>query len=137
MRRTTKGFSHKKYLDGELLFRKYHALGRAKSVTKLQKWCKENVLVNQDTGKAPTHMALWFAMWRWALRPENQGTAREIYNQYLFDCLKPELDDLGWRELMLKRAKTCFNSGFKDNSFFNWKRENGYGDVTENPDKQG
>lgn len=75
---------HYKFLDGEKLFRKYfEEMGPARSITKLTEWCKSQGCKNPLTGKPPTRMGVWKSMWRWALLPENERTAFEIFKKSL------------------------------------------------------
>jgi|GEM_PF-1552179 len=73
-----------KFLDGEELFKKYfEEMGTARSINKLVKWCISSGKINPQTGKPPTRMGVWKAMWRWALLPENSSKAFEIFRKSL------------------------------------------------------
>lgn len=74
------------YLDGELLFKTYFVtMGMDRSFDKLVDYCDEHGIVNRVTHKPPNRMSVWVAMWRWAIKPENQKVAYEMYNQYKRD----------------------------------------------------
>ena len=73
-----------KYLDGEQLYRVYWVeMGEARSIKRLASWCAANGLKNKRTGKPPTRMGAWKAMWRWAAN--NPEQAFEIINTGLKD----------------------------------------------------
>ena len=71
------------YLNGEVLFRKYYEMGDAKSITRLRKFAISQGMMS-STGKEPTDMGVWKAMWRWASLKENRDAAWMIaINDYL------------------------------------------------------
>lgn len=69
-----------KYLDGEKLFRKYYEMGESRSFGLLAEWATLEGM-KSSSGKTPTPMGVWKAMWRWASLNENKGLAWKIYNQ--------------------------------------------------------
>lgn len=95
---------HYKYLDGEELFKEYfEVMGTARSVAKLVNWCVSRGTKNPLTGKPPTRMGVWKAMWRWALAPENKEKAYEIFKNSmatLGDFVAPE----DWNKFIKDRA---------------------------------
>lgn len=94
----------KKYLDGERLYRVYwEEMGKARSFSKLQKWCLTHHVVNPKTLKVPTRMGLWKSMWRWAAK--NRETAFKIYSEAETDITPEE-----WDELIVKYSKTSFQN---------------------------
>lgn len=94
-----------KFLDGEVLFRKYfEEMGTARSFAKLVNFCVTQSQRNPKTGKPPTRMGVWKAMWSWALRPENINTAREIFNKAMRDEGEHYTDD-EWKEFIFTKAK--------------------------------
>ena len=98
-----------KYLNGEKLFRYYwEEMGNGRSCVKLAKWAGKQGLKNPNTGKPPSPMAVWFAMWRWALIPENQKVAYDIYNKAQLDLggfVSPEQ----WKEFIKDKASVCLD----------------------------
>lgn len=54
-------------------------MGVARSVGMVCKWCKAHGYVNPKTGRKPKDMAVWFRMYRWMIRPENQEVAYKIF----------------------------------------------------------
>ncbi len=70
-----------KYMDGEVLFRKYFEMGDAKSFLRLRNFCVSKGMVS-PTGSAPTAMGMWKSMWRWASLKENKDTAWEVYREF-------------------------------------------------------
>ena len=76
--------SRRKYIDGEFLYHYYFAvMGTAKSTQKLPDVCLERGMVNTLTGKPPTQMSCWKAIWLWACKKENHQKAYTIYNDFL------------------------------------------------------
>lgn len=90
-----------KYLDGELLFRKYYEMGEARSIERLRRFATSQGMTS-STGKEPTPMGVWKAMWRWASLKENCQAAYEIYHKWTFK----EFDE--WEKDMLKTIKTAW-----------------------------
>lgn len=90
-----------KFLDGEAIFRKYVEMGKAGSFNHLVRWTIAQGIINPVRGKPPSKMALWNAMWRWALH--NPEVAKPLYSDY---CLQfgDYLSDSEWKELMEWRA---------------------------------
>jgi hypothetical protein len=73
----------KTYLPtGDILFKVYWLeMGKGRSINKMCGWCKLHGYENPDTGKPPTWMAVWFRMYRWMIRPENQEEAFQIFSE--------------------------------------------------------
>lgn len=90
-----------KYLDGEVLFRKYYEMGDARTIQRLRKFAVSQGM-SSSTGKEPTPMGVWKAMWRWASLKENCQSAFEIYRTWT----SKEFDE--WNEYMLKTIKTAW-----------------------------
>ena len=89
---------------GEVLYKRYwEEMGNARSLVKLYKWCISEGYVHAD-GKPVTKMAIWMRMWRWALKPENNKRAQEIFNRASRDVGKFYTDD-DWKEYMDSRAR--------------------------------
>ncbi len=115
----------KQFLKGheeELFLYYYETMGDARSYQKLQGYCVTQGWINPDKkrkNRVPGRMALWFAIWRWAIRPENQTQAYEVYQ-------KVEMDDgrfctlAEWQALLEERAAVCL----RDNDFERWKSQN-------------
>ena len=90
--------------DGETLFRKYwEEMGDARSLVKMRKWCIAEGYVHKN-GTPATKMAIWFKMWRWALKPENQKKAQEIFNKASRD-VGEFYTDTEWKEYLDSRAR--------------------------------
>lgn len=96
-----------KYLDGELLFRKYYEMGDARSINRLSRWAiaegmaKPTKVSRKNPYGLPT-MGVWKAMWRWASLKDNCQVAFEIYRKWTGN----DIDD--WNEHMLKTIKTAW-----------------------------
>lgn len=110
----------KSFLAGherELFDRYYVLMGPARSTIKLVEYCVSHGWLNPRTGKAPTRMGCWFSMWRWALRPENQEDAYQMYQKSLLDeglfCTKE-----AWKELLQERAIVCLEHSV----YMRWKQ---------------
>lgn len=93
------------YLDGEKLFRTYFiTMGVNRSFSKLVDYCIKEGMVNRLTHRPPNRMSIWAAMWNWAIKPENQKKAYDIYQQYMLDngqfCSEKE-----WEELLDRTAR--------------------------------
>lgn len=120
-------FPHMRYMDGEYLFQYYfQTMGEARSLPKLVAHCKENYIIHPETGKPPTRMGIYKAIWRWATKKENQQTAWEIYkNSQLGDEWKMITD---WDEWMnfLKERITSARQFAKPNEYRNFLKYNGY-----------
>lgn len=76
-----------KYLDGEVLFRKYFEMGEAKSIKRLARWAisvgmAKPTKVSKNNPEGIPTMGVWKSMWRWASLKENRDTAWEIYKKY-------------------------------------------------------
>jgi hypothetical protein len=107
-----------KYLDGEILFRKYFEMGGARTISKLRKFAVSQGMTS-STGKEPTPMGVWKAMWRWASLKENCDVAYEIYHKWT------NSNAAEWNEYMLKTIQTAwqFNTVFKYQRFL---KQNGW-----------
>lgn len=104
------------YLDGELLFKTYFVtMGMDRSFDKLVQYCADNGIVNRVTRRPPNRMSVWVAMWRWAIKPENQKIAYEMYNQYKRDigeyCTWDE-----WRSILDDTAQSIL----RENAYARW-----------------
>lgn len=108
-----------KFLDGERLFKYYYeVMGDARSTSKLVEWCKTQGMVNSK-GKSPTRMGVWLAMWRYALKNEQQ--ARKFYEGEKFSEIdNPPMKDSEWLDLLKQRAYTCYYGG---KTYENWCRQ--------------
>lgn len=122
MQNNVKKLRWKRFLAGheeELFSYYYETMGDARSYGKLQAYCATRGWVNSRTHKAPTAMALWFSMWRWAIRPENRDAAYQIYQNYERDdgrfCTPAE-----WDALLDERAMVCLS----DRGYEIWREEN-------------
>ena len=108
------------YLNGDVLFRKYYEMGDAKSITRLRKFAISQGMVS-STGKEPTDMGVWKAMWRWASLKENAYKAWEIYSNR--DGQECNFDE--WVEVMKKTIRAAWQhpTEAKYNRFL---KENGW-----------
>lgn len=113
----------KQFLVGheeELFTHYYVTMGNARSYQKLVNYCLVQGWVNPLEHEPPTRMALWFALWRWALKSENFARAYELYNKSLIDggefCSPDE-----WKSLLAERAQVCL----AERDLEKWKRESG------------
>lgn len=103
MKRNRLGYH--RFLDGEKLFKLYfEEFGTARSVAKLVSYCKTEGTKNPHTGRPPTRMGVWKAMWAWALMPENLTIARQIFNNGLALSGEYYSDD-EWKEFCTSKAK--------------------------------
>ncbi len=109
-----------KYLDGEKLYRVYWVeMGNARSFGRLIKWCVSNNMVNAKTGKPPTRMGIWKAMYRWAVNHPEQ--AYELMNEGLKDS--GEIID---RERFMKEMQEKVITSYQSDSFTSrWYKEQG------------
>jgi hypothetical protein len=102
-----------KYLDGERLFRLYfEEMGTAGSMAKLVNFCVSEGKKNPKTGKPPTRMSVWKAMWTWALLPENLATARKIFDKNM-SASGEFYSDAEWKEFVFTKAKGGVELGKK------------------------
>lgn len=105
--------------EEELFVHYYETMGSARSTGKLAGYCVTKGWINRQTRKAPSRMAVWFAMWRWAIRRENQSRAYKMYQSFMLEdghyCDKDE-----WKALLYERAEVCL----RDKDFERWKVEN-------------
>jgi hypothetical protein len=70
-----------KYLDAELLFRRYWEMGEGRTIRLLTEWAITQGMTS-SRGDKPTEMGVWKAMWRWASLKENQSLAWSIVNKH-------------------------------------------------------
>lgn len=102
---STDNHSHKRFLDGEALFRHYFEnMGDAGSMAKLVNMCAAQGKKNPHTGKPPTRMGVWKAMWTWALLPENLKTSKDIFMKSK-STSGEFYTDAEWKELATTKAK--------------------------------
>lgn len=95
----------KRFLNGELLFRHYfEQMGSAGSMMKLVNMCAAQGMKNPQTGKPPTRMGVWKAMWTWALLPENLKTSKDIFMRSM-STSGEFYSDAEWKELATTKAK--------------------------------
>lgn len=78
-------FPRRPYLNGEILYRGYWGLGRARSTRHLVNIAIQNKMFNPQTGNPPHWQGCWKAAWRWALMKENHQTAYEVFNNAMAD----------------------------------------------------
>lgn len=91
-----------KFLHDKELFVHWTGLGKAGSLKLLVIYSVKEGWLNPKTGRPPTTMACWNAMWRWAIR--NMAEARPFYAQYVLD-FGDYLTDDEWMEVINDRAK--------------------------------
>lgn len=71
-------------LDGEQLFKLYYTdMGSARSVGKVLKYLNAKGIINKETGRPVTHMAIWFSMYRWAMNHLDESY--RIFNTAMAD----------------------------------------------------
>ena len=100
-----------KYLDGkELFYRFYEQMGKASSLNKLQKILYNEGTYNPETGRPFGTSALFQAMWRWALMPENFEEASAVYKKYLLEYGEV-VDDATWKTMINERIYRYLNKG--------------------------
>lgn len=108
-----------KYMDGEVLFRKYFELGDAASFVRLRAFAISKGMVS-SSGDEPTTMGLWKAMWRWASLKENKEHAWQIYQ-----ATHPNVSREEWDMLMLDRIKKAWQ--YRTNSRYEkFLKDNGW-----------
>lgn len=91
-----------KYLDAEKLFRKYWEMGEKRSINLLTEWAISQG-IQSPSGKNPTPMGIWKAMWRWASLKENKDKALKIAQE--FEAINPDR----WnKEMILIRIPTAW-----------------------------
>lgn len=61
-----------KYLDGEILFKKYIEMGEDRTIQLLTEWAILQGM-KSSKGKHPTEMGIWKAIWRWASTHKSQA----------------------------------------------------------------
>ena len=109
----------KRYLDGEILYRKYFELGDAGTFVRLRRFAESERMVS-PSGNPPTLMGIWKSMWRWASLIQNKETAWEIYKVY-----NPDISRETWNQMMLEKISKAwqFKSITKQDRFL---KENGW-----------
>ena len=101
----------RKYLDEELLFRRYYEqMGAGGSLQKLQNWYTKEHGVNPNNGKPFSREALSQAMWRWGLR--NLDESKKVYTVYV-SLFGFYLTDEKWKEFVQSKAKQCLKGAAK------------------------
>ena len=113
-------------MNGGILFKYYfQTMGTARSMDKLSRFCKTEGIVNKD-GNPPTRMGLHKAMWRWAIRKENQQEAFEIYTSSELGRTFPVIPSWEeWIEYLRGKIETAYQHGgiYEKNRFL---KTNGY-----------
>lgn len=79
-------------------------MGNAGSMAKLVNFCMTQGQKNPRTGKPPTRMGVWKAMWTWALLPENIKTSKDIFNKSMSEQGE-RYTDAEWKEFVTTKAK--------------------------------
>jgi hypothetical protein len=99
----TNKVKEKKYLPGDRLYKAYMAMGDARTIGKMMRWCITNQIVNPATLSLPTRMGIWKAIWRWAAEnyQEAYDIAREVY---------PTMDKQEWDVFLYSKSKTAFQN---------------------------
>jgi len=118
-------FKDIKYLNGEKLYTAYWKdmggstmMGGAASYRKMINYCVSNGMTNPLTGKPPTYMGIWKAMWRWAI--DHQDSAFEMAKDAFFtrgEVLTKER----WNDEIVSKVKTSWQN---ENHNRKWNREN-------------
>jgi hypothetical protein len=101
------------YLDGELLFKAYHAMGQQHSFERLQRWCLEQKppIVNPATQTVPNRMGLWKSIWRWAGR--NPDKAFEYYQ-----VAYPDKSRLDFDTVLFSNRVSAYQTSTKLREFY-------------------
>ena len=102
-------------LDEKLCFQLWAQLG---SLTKVQNHMKVAGIVNPNSGKAFTPMAIWNAAFRWVLK--HPDDAREMYVE-----AGSVLSDVQWEEWLVHKAMYVLGASSKGN-FMRWVRRMGF-----------
>ncbi len=113
-------------MNGEFLFHYYfQTMGTARSLAKLSRYCASEGMINLD-GNPPTRMGLMKAMWRWALKKENQKDAYEIYTNSELGALFPVINSWDeWLEFLRNRVESAYqHGGIRERN--KWMNQNGY-----------
>jgi hypothetical protein len=106
------------YLDGEWLYRYYWLeMGSARSIRKLVAYCRSQGIINPETMREATAMAVWFSLWTWAVR--NSDAAYEIFQKVSYDEGK-YYTTAEWDEFIELKAQTAFKKGSR--RFINWQK---------------
>lgn len=95
----------KKYLPGEVLYRRLMEMGEAGSIGRLQKFCLSEQIINPKTQKIPTRMGIWKAIYRWAY--QNEESAYRIYAETFEQNALP-FDE--WKKGMREKYMTAFQN---------------------------
>ena len=93
------------YLNGEELFRKYWSLTPKRSIIRVKKWLKEKEVKSKMTGTTPQDMAIWKAMWRWAIK--NEKASFDIVINVYRDNGEYLNEELWHKELIKKSISAC------------------------------
>lgn len=96
-----------KFLHDREIWVHWTGLGKVGSLRLLVEYSKKQGWFNPKTGKPPTPMACWNAMWRWAIR--NPVEARPMYADYVKD-FGDYLTDDEWNEVLNDRARTLLTT---------------------------
>lgn len=95
------------YLDGKKIFTHWRDMGGG-SFTRLAAWCEKNGMKHPDTGRKPTRMGVWVAMWTWALH--NMDEARVLFDE----VMKQKgvyFTEVEWLSLLHGRARNIYKNG--------------------------
>lgn len=114
-----------KILDGEKLFRLYYLeMGSARSVKKVIKQLGDSA-INPATGRVVTDMAIWFAIYRWAM--DNLDASYDIISKAAYDegVYYPKEQ---WVAKIEKIAKTCLRNS--DKAYKKWQTKH---NLSESP----
>lgn len=111
-------FYESKFLDGEMIFKRYAYLGRAASFSILRKWLIGQGVRNPVTNQPPCRMAIWNSMWRWALA--NPDVAKKYYDEYLVQ-FGEYMSDSEWTEFLKSRARNLYSPS----RYERYKNDNG------------
>lgn len=112
--------------NGEVLFKKYHEMGRAGSYKKLGRWAMENGMVNPNTGRI-SWMGPIFSMWRWAMRHPHEAFpywkkwAEQFESELLASGYEPTYENF-LREI---QRKAKLKGVITHNGYKKWCEENG------------
>jgi hypothetical protein len=101
----------RKLLDEKLCFQLWAQLG---SIGKVQSHLKLAGIINPNTTKEFSHMAIWNAAFRWVL--ENMDEARQIFKDAGSD-----LNDVQWDEWLIEKAMYVYGASSKGR-FMRWIR---------------
>ena len=99
--------SNPSYLDGKKIFTHWKEMGGS-SFSKLVKWCAANGMKHPETGKPPTRMGVWVAMWTWAIH--NMQEAQRLFDETMIQK-GVKYTDQEWISLLHGRAKNIYKNG--------------------------